>query len=106
MKKVILFSCVVFSALCFACSQESIEPLQEPSSFGPSQEARLKTGEYLQLGRKNPLIVIKKGENVLEMELKEVSPEDIASIQVLKNTAATEAYGEAGKDGVIIIELK
>jgi beta-lactamase regulating signal transducer with metallopeptidase domain len=38
--------------------------------------------------------------------LKNLNPNDIARIDVLKNESATKAYGEAGKDGVIIIATK
>ncbi|WP_340111630.1 gliding motility-associated C-terminal domain-containing protein [Maribellus mangrovi] len=39
-------------------------------------------------------------------EINDISPEEIESISVLKGSAATEVYGEAGKNGVIIITSK
>lgn len=36
----------------------------------------------------------------------DVKPEDIESISVLKDKAATDTYGEEGKNGVVIIEMK
>lgn len=38
--------------------------------------------------------------------LKSLDPKDIESISVLKNSSATEIYGEKGKDGAIIITTK
>ena len=39
-------------------------------------------------------------------ELKDINPEDIKSIEVLKDKSATDVFGEKGKNGVIIIKLK
>jgi len=39
-------------------------------------------------------------------DLSDLDPKDIESISVLKDNSATEAYGEKGKDGVIVITLK
>ena len=35
-----------------------------------------------------------------------MSPDDIKSVSVLKGEAAIEAYGDKGKDGVLIIKTK
>lgn len=39
-------------------------------------------------------------------KLKNINPKDIESISVLKDKSATDAYGEKGKNGVIVITLK
>jgi len=39
-------------------------------------------------------------------EINDISPDEIASISVLKEKSATEVYGAKGKNGVIIIETK
>lgn len=56
-----------------------------------------------------PLYVIKSSAETVEkssMSKLDIGPNDIESISVIKDRAATEAYGEKGKNGVIIITLK
>lgn len=53
----------------------------------------------------SPLIVI-DGEVQDEAAMKALSPDDIATIDVLKGDSATKAYGEKGANGVIKIRLK
>lgn len=50
-----------------------------------------------------PLIVI---DGVITDDMSNVSPSDVASIQVLKDAAATSIYGARGSAGVILIETK
>jgi len=38
--------------------------------------------------------------------IKNISPKSIESVSVLKGKSATETYGDAGKNGVVLIELK
>jgi TonB-dependent SusC/RagA subfamily outer membrane receptor len=38
--------------------------------------------------------------------LNSIKPESIESIDVLRGKSATDAYGEKGKNGVVIITLK
>lgn len=55
----------------------------------------------------DPLFVIDgKQFNVQEFKLATLSPDDIASVDVLKNDAAIQLYGEAAKNGAIIIKTK
>ena len=51
---------------------------------------------------KSPLIILDGKE--YKGEMNDISPGDISSISVLKDEAATELYGDAAKDGVIIIQ--
>ena len=53
---------------------------------------------------KSPLVIVdgKKYDG----EINDISPEDILFISVLKDKSATELYGDAAKDGVIIINTK
>jgi TonB family protein len=52
-----------------------------------------------------PLYVINDEIKDVDFDLSTINPDDIESISVLKGEAATTAYGEKGKDGVIIITL-
>ena len=51
------------------------------------------------------IIVDKNGERRVQT-VEGINPEDIASMEVLKNEKATEKYGADGKNGVIILRLK
>ncbi|MBV7531846.1 M56 family metallopeptidase [Chitinophaga sp. sic0106] len=52
-----------------------------------------------------PLYVL-DGKVIEESEMKDISPNNIESINVLKGESATKLYGEKGADGVILIKLK
>lgn len=54
-------------------------------------------------GSSNPLIVV---DGVITENMSNVNPSDVASIQVLKDAAATSIYGARGSAGVILIETK
>jgi TonB family protein len=54
---------------------------------------------------KAPMVIL-DGKEVSSEVLKSISPDNIESISVLKDNAATKAYGEKAKDGVLIITTK
>jgi len=54
---------------------------------------------------KKPLFIV-EGKEVNEEYLNSIKPEDVESINVLKDKSATEKYGDKGKNGVIEIFLK
>lgn len=54
----------------------------------------------------NPPLVIFDGKEINNNEMNAISPNDIESIQVLKDKTATITYGEKGKNGVILITSK
>ena len=51
----------------------------------------------------SPLIVV---DGVITESMSDVNPSDVASIQVLKDAAATSIYGARGSAGVVLIETK
>ncbi len=53
----------------------------------------------------NPLYIV-EGKEVTEEYIRDLKPEDVDSITVLKDKSAIEKYGEKGKNGVIEIKLK
>lgn len=53
----------------------------------------------------NPLIVV-DGVIVKNGELNNINPNSIESINILKGSSATAAYGEKGSNGVIVIKIK
>jgi hypothetical protein len=96
--------------------EKRLEKLREGVSIkgdlelrGESQDVKI-TGEKLQLrvpnvGANQPLMLI-DGREVTDAELRALDPNTIDNISILKNAAATSAYGEKGRFGVIIVQLK
>ena len=54
----------------------------------------------------NPPLYLVDGKELTTEEFKKISPKDIQSINILKDGAATDKYGEKGKNGVVIITTK
>ncbi|NRF40569.1 hypothetical protein [Pedobacter foliorum] len=54
---------------------------------------------------KKPLYIINTG-NAMLSPLKAIYPDQISSIEVIKNKAAIQLHGEKAKDGVVIITIK
>ena len=54
----------------------------------------------------NPPLILVDGKKITHDEMNKISPNTIESVNVLKDPAATEKYGEEGKNGVILIKLK
>ncbi len=65
-----------------------------------------KTPVNIENRRSNPLFVLDGVVQGKDFDLNQVKPNDIASIDVIKNAAAIAKYGQAGKEGVIIIKTK
>lgn len=65
--------------------------------------AKGKTGDGVDV--KSALIIV-DGNQYTEEALKQLSPNDIVSIDVLKNKEAIAKYGENGKNGVVLITTK
>ena len=57
------------------------------------------------LAKASPLFILDNVE-MPGIDLDKVKPEDIESIEVLKDKKAIEPYGEKGKNGVVIISTK
>lgn len=66
-------------------------------------EARKK--EQIDLNKSNVLVIV-DGKETTKAEMEKINPDKIASIDVLKDKASAEKYGEKGKEGVILITLK
>jgi len=93
--------------------EEAIKRFGEKAKYGaisivpiikPEPGLAAKSFELITDGPK-PLYVI-DGVKASEKTLNELSPNDISSIDVLKGQTATTIWGEAGKNGVIIIATK
>lgn len=79
--------------------------LQTQTSSGlPGEEMQITVrGTSSINGSSSPLIVV---DGVITDDMNGVNPADVASIQVLKDAAATSIYGARGSAGVILIETK
>ncbi|MDR1121866.1 MAG: TonB-dependent receptor [Dysgonamonadaceae bacterium] len=76
----------------------------QTSSGVPGAEAIIRIrGVNTINGDSNPLYVI---DGVPRDNMSDINPSDVASIQVLKDAAATSIYGARGGNGVILIETK
>ena len=56
--------------------------------------------------KENKPLYLVEGKEVTEEIIAEIKPDDVKSINVLKDSNATKKYGEKGKNGVIEIYLK
>ncbi len=57
----------------------------------------------------SPVFYLKNSDGlkkIKEASMKDINPDDIEKIEVLKDKSATDTFGEDGKNGVIIITLK
>jgi TonB-dependent SusC/RagA subfamily outer membrane receptor len=96
----------------FAASSETIEP-QSASAIEADTLVKKNAEETIKLRinvrdsvkMATPLIII-NGKEIDSKELTEINPDDIHSINVLKDGSATKLYGEKGKGGVVIVETK
>jgi hypothetical protein len=76
-------------------------------SIGHANDSLIITTESLssyEQGKK-PLIIV-DDEPLVQQDLNSIKPEDILSFSVLKRKAATDRFGESGKNGVILITTK
>ena len=73
------------------------------NSGGPSGETTIRIRGVGSLSSSDPLIVV---DGVSDVDISSVNPNDIESMQVLKDASATAIYGAQGANGVIIITTK
>lgn len=77
--------------------------LTQPSGApGGAPKIRIRGANSL-TGSNDPLIVV---DNLIDVDLGSVNPNDIESINILKDASATAIYGNRGANGVIIIKTK
>lgn len=56
-------------------------------------------------GKETPLFIL-NGKEISKKEMDDLKPDSIEKVEVLKGDSATEAYGEKGKNGVVLITTK
>ncbi|GJM29033.1 MAG: SusC/RagA family TonB-linked outer membrane protein [Cyclobacteriaceae bacterium] len=76
----------------------------QQNSGSPGGEIRVRIrGANSISGNNDPLIVI---DNIIGGDLNSINPNEIASMEVLKDASATAIYGSRGSNGVILITTK
>jgi len=65
----------------------------------------IQSNSTISLKSEKPLFVV-NGEPTTYDDLSSIKPNDIESIEVLKNQKAIDQFAEAGKNGVVLITLK
>ncbi|MBX2963792.1 MAG: TonB-dependent receptor plug domain-containing protein [Cyclobacteriaceae bacterium] len=73
-----------------------------------AQEIKPDTAQqsHISLNTDNKPLFVVNGERTDYTDLSSIKPNDIESIQVIKNQHAIDQFGEAGKNGVVLITLK
>jgi TonB-dependent SusC/RagA subfamily outer membrane receptor len=93
------------SVITIVKTQDSTRLIVDASLHGPGKPYKLLNGSVT--GGNDPLFVV-DGEEMPNGDgvLKTIDPNDIESINVLKDRSAEEKYGVKGRNGVIIINTK
>lgn len=73
------------------------------SSGQPGKEPQIRIRGFNTFGNNKPLFVV---DGVPTQRIENLSPRDIAEIQVLKDASAASIYGSRASNGVVIIETK
>ena len=76
--------------------------------YGAKSDSNIKTSQTTinEINSANPPLYILDGKEISGSEMKKLDPNSIESINVLKNKAATDIYGDKGANGVLLITLK
>ncbi|MFD2200047.1 Spy/CpxP family protein refolding chaperone [Shivajiella indica] len=80
-----------------------------PGSSSDSDKGSKNIMSVVSSGNNQPIYIIKQGlkeKKVSNIDVNAVGPNMVNSITVLKGNSAWEMYGEEGKNGVVILELK
>lgn len=85
-----------------AAGLQVVNSSQDP---GSGSTIRIRGGSSLR-GSNSPLLVVDGFPMGEAGNLKQISPDDIASIEVLKDASASAIYGSRGANGVILITTK
>lgn len=79
-----------------------VEVLNNAAAPGSSARIRIRGINSINTG-KEPLVVV---DGIIGVDLNMVNPNDISSIEVLKDASATAIYGARGANGVLLVTTK
>jgi len=100
MKKIFTVLVLISAIKIYSQKTDSIRSDFKSEELSLKQNSETKTTQQIK-----PLIIL-EGMQTTEDAIKNLKPEDIESINVIKDQNATKKYGEKGKNGVIEIFLK
>ena len=78
----------------------------ELQNDGHSDSSKTKNQEIKISGNEAHPLIVKDGEILINQNIKDIPPDDIASIRVWKGEKATKKYGYLGINGVVEISMK
>lgn len=79
-----------------------VQVIQSSGAPGDGFKIRVRGSNSI-TGNNDPLYVV---DGIIDVEVSSINPNDIASINVLKDASATAIYGNQGANGVVIITTK
>ncbi|NMH29312.1 TonB-dependent receptor plug domain-containing protein [Flavobacterium silvaticum] len=97
--KILFFTILFFTSFVIYAQQNNGSTIYFKNQI-PKQEAK-----PFQATTKKPLFIL-DGKESTQIAISELKPENIESINVLKDSSAVTLYGDKGKDGVILITSK
>src|SRR5690606_14998593 len=88
-------------------TQNSANGVGKISGFDSGSGGKNSSVSVVVAGSNQPLYYLDVKGKMKQIEsLKNINPNDIESMEVLKDNTAVEKFGEKGENGVIIIKLK
>lgn len=93
-----------FTTISEAFSGQLAGVQTQVSSGVPGEDLQITVRGASSLNSTTPPLYVVDG--IITESLNDINPTDIASIQVLKDAAATSIYGARGSNGVVLIETK
>ncbi|MFA6404202.1 MAG: TonB-dependent receptor [Salinivirgaceae bacterium] len=79
-----------------------VEVVSNSGAPGGDVKIRIRGANSI-IGNNNPLIVV---DGVIDIDLNSISPNDIQSIEILKDASSTAIFGSRGANGVVIVTTK
>lgn len=98
MKYPILVSAILFASASFA------QPQTPPPNREQPQKIQIRCAASL--GKATQPLILVNGSPIDPAQMRSIAPEDILSVTVLKDKAATDIYGSKARYGVILVTTK
>lgn len=96
---------VPLAALALGAFAETVYVLPDDKVTKENLSIRISGADFSAADAKKPLVIV-DGQKVGYDELEQIAPSRIASMEVLKDQATRERYGEQAENGVIVVKLR
>ncbi|MDE6623515.1 MAG: TonB-dependent receptor plug domain-containing protein [Alistipes sp.] len=96
---------VPLAALAVGAFAETVYVLPEDKVTKENVPIRIFGADFSAEEGKKPLVIV-NGREVGYDDLKQIAPSQIASMEVLKDQATRERYGEKAENGVVVVKLR